>query len=76
MANNRAFDHLNRQLPGSNDAKRSRKESRMRKAQEQPATPQELAVKVRLDHRTVITCQPKSIAFWRARYPNLSIIRP
>jgi hypothetical protein len=31
-------------------------------------------VRIRLDRRTIITCKPQAVAFWRERYPNLEIL--
>ena len=41
----------------------------------QPVKDPSQFIKVRLDHRTIITlASTKPLAFWRKRYPNLTII--
>jgi hypothetical protein len=31
-------------------------------------------LRVRLDSRTIITCQRRSLDFWRSRYPGLTVL--
>ena len=54
-------------------ADRSAKRRSKARASKAPAEPV-ASIKLRLDHRTTITCKPQSIAFWKARYPKLTVI--
>lgn len=47
---------------------------RKRKQLVKPSTTSTPSIRVRLDHRTIITLRPTSLEFWRQRYPNLTVI--
>jgi hypothetical protein len=66
----RSFTSLNDRLPNS----RADKPSKRKAVLSGSTAPKADAVRIRLDHRTTITCRPQSIAFWRARYPNLTML--
>jgi len=72
------LQHHHQHMVGHMSNSRQARKDRRRRAtvKARTTTPKPAAtITVRCDARTTITCKPSMLAFWQARYPNLTLIQ-